>query len=77
MTFNYSTRSQLITKLRQEYQAGRGLRILKIADWIYHNMTNAEVQAAFGVGAVVATAILNRCQTKSNLLDSLNNSVGE
>lgn len=77
MTFNYISRAVFLSNLRERYRDSSGIISLKIADWIFKNMTNAEVQSAFGVGPVLATAILNRCQTKSNILASILSAMGE
>lgn len=50
-SFRHSTKAQLVAALRERYREASGVSALRIAKWARDNMTNAQINAAFGAGA--------------------------
>lgn len=78
MKFNHSTRAQLATRLRAKYATATGLQAVTLGAWMVANLSDAELQAAFGLpsqGAV--NSLKGRLNAQAAKLNGLKTAVGE
>lgn len=77
MTFNHSTRAQLLVRLRRRYLRASQVDAIRIGAWLYNNLTLAQVQNLFNVTLTEAQTIQSRLQAQATRLAALQNAAGE
>lgn len=77
MTFNHSTRLQFLQRLRERYRTATQVEALKIAAWLYNNLTLAELRNVFNLTQTQAQNLQSRLQTKAQQLAALQAAAGE
>lgn len=76
MIFNYSTRAQLNSSLRDLYVTAKGDTLGKIATY-FSSRPNSELQAAFNITVGAVAALRGRMTTLINTTTAFNALVGE
>jgi hypothetical protein len=76
VTFHYSTRAQLLARLRVRYATATGREAVQIAAFLA-TASDGELRSAFGVAAGQTAALRARLQAQAAKADAMRQAVGE
>jgi len=77
MNFNHSTKAENIAELRRRFKAARGIDACKIARWLYHNVTLAQLKAVFNLTDAQVAVLRTKLITMRDKLVAVEESEGE
>ena len=77
MTFTYATRAQFAQALRRRFRDAQAGDAIRLAKWIFNNLTDAEIRAVWSLTAAQLTALKSRWNTRIAAWESAQNVAGE
>lgn len=77
MKFDYSTPAQNIAELRRRFKKSSGMQTLRIARWIYTNLTVAQIKSAFNLSDAQVNALRTRLLAMWDQLRAVEDARGE
>ena len=76
MRFDYTTRAQLLARIRDRYRTATGLEVVKAGVFL-SEASDVELRAAFGVSQGQVASVRGRLQAQSARLRAVREAVGE